>query len=279
MDMSELDIGLGNKLFRIVSNTQNLLFSQGELAQLSHSSFHDTIQNIAERDEEEITVSYPVGYKPSKESILSSYTYTKEELSNRYDYLMHTQLSITGIFQLSMIMEVMFTSLIREIVLEIPAKISSKKQVPIGEVLKSNSIEELQASITDKVLNELSYKSPRDFATEAEAYLSINLLECAAYHQYIEMKATRDVLIHNFGLANETYINKAGSHARVKSGENLPITQIYFLEAYEACLQLNEWLELKLNEKWYSSEYVERKQNQEAYNKPSNSDAEKSAGS
>jgi hypothetical protein len=259
--MSEIDIGLGNKLFRTVNNSRNLLFSQGELAQLSHSSFHETIQNIAAGDVEEISISYPVGYKPSKESILSSCVYSKEELTNRYNYLMHTQLPVSGIFQLSMIMEVMFTSLIRDIVFEIPAKINSKKQVSVGEVIKSKSIEELHSSIIDKVLNELSYKSPKDFADEAESYLSVNLLECAAYHQYIEMKSTRDILIHNFGIVNETYINKAGTHARAREGEELPISQIYFLEMYEACLQITEWLELKLHEKWHSSEYKDTKSN------------------
>jgi hypothetical protein len=277
--MNEADIGLGNKLYRIASGTQQLLFSQGELAQLSHRSFHDSIQIMTKLEGDKVTISYPVGYKPSNESILSSYSYTKEELSNRYNYLMHSQLPINGIFQLSMIMEVMFTSLIREIVLEIPAKISTKKQITIGEVLNSTSIEELHNSITDKVLNELSYKSPRDFAVEAETYFSFNLLESPAYHQYVEMKATRDIFIHNFGVANEIYRNKAGSHARAKAGEDLPITQIYFLEAYEACIQLTEWLEENLHNKWYSSEYIERNQNETAYNQSSNPDAESSTGS
>jgi hypothetical protein len=30
---------------------------------------------------------------------------------------------------------------------------------------------------------------------------------------------------------------------------------------YEACLQITEWLELKLHEKWHSSEYKETKSN------------------
>ncbi len=246
-------------MFQIVQNAIHLLFAQGELAQLSHSSFHEAIQTISTSTEEEFTISYPVGYKPSKESILTSHPYSKEGLTGRYNYLMHTQLPVSGIFQLSMVMEVLFSSLIRELVLEFPEKLSSKKLVPVSDILKAATLVEIHLSITDKLLTELSYKSPREFAEEAETYLSVNLLECAAYHAYIEMKATRDILIHNFGVANDTYISKAGTHARVRTGQELPVSQVYFLEAYESCLQVCEWLEEQLHRKWHSSDYAVKK--------------------
>ena len=85
--------------------------------------------------------------------------------------------------------------------------------------------------------------------------MSINLLECPAYHKYIEIKATRDIYIHNKGNANEMYLSKAGSHARVKAEEFLPIDTIYFLESFEACLQITEWLENSLHTVWHSSEF------------------------
>ena len=88
----------------------------------------------------------------------------------------------------------------------------------------------------NSILNDLSYKSPTEFGKEAADIVSVNLLECSAYHQYIEMKATRDVFVHNDGVANEIYVRKAGSHARVRSGVALPINQVYFLECYESCL-------------------------------------------
>jgi len=149
----------------------------------------------------------------------------------------------------------MLGDLIRRIVLEFPAKLGSKRQIALKEVLEANSLRDLHIRATDALLNELSYKSPREFAIEAEKVLSLNLLECPSYHSYIEMKATRDVLIHNKGIANDTYASKAESHSRAKSGMKLPVTQVYFLEVYESCIQLIEWLAPKLHRTWYSSEF------------------------
>ena len=75
--------------------------------------------------------------------------------------------------------------------------------------------------------------------------MSINLLECLAYHKYIEIKTTRDILVHNKGVANDIYVSKAGTHARVEPGKWLPVNTIYFLESYESCLQFTEWIELQ----------------------------------
>ncbi|MCA9408486.1 MAG: hypothetical protein KC733_07340 [Candidatus Omnitrophica bacterium] len=89
---------------------------------------------------------------------------------------------------------------------------------------------------------------------------STNLLEIPAFHQYVEVKATRDIYIHNQGIANQIYIEKSASHARVKKGAGLPITVDYFLQAYESCLQINEYLRESLHEKWPSSEYEASKE-------------------
>lgn len=254
------DIGIGNRLNRMLHNAINAVFVQGELAQLSHTAFDEAVTKINSENREKYELTYPVGYKPTKEPIVGTLTYKKDDLISRYVYLAHTQVPANGIYQLAMIMEILFSELIRTVVLEYPQKIGSKRQIQIKDVLASNSIEELRVVATDSLLNELSYKSPKDFAEEARGLLSVNLLECPAYHVYIEMKATRDVFIHNGGIANQIYLTKAGSHARVKVGQSLPISQPYFLEVYEACLQLMEWLEEELHRTWHSSEYLERKQ-------------------
>ncbi len=253
------DIGLGNELNRIVQDTVFAIFTQGELAQLSHSSFSNSSQMIRDGADEEIEISYPIGYKPTKEPMMGTHTYGKEQLIQRFDYLTHTQIATNGIYQLAMLVEAMLSDIVRKIVLAYPGKLGSKKQVGLASVLKANSLEELRYQATNSLINELSYKSPRDFAVEVKKFTSVNLLECPAYHIYMEMKATRDGLIHNRGIANEIYESKAGSHARVKAGTELPINQIYFLEVYESCLQLLEWLEEKLHKTWHSSERHERK--------------------
>ncbi len=258
------NIGIGNKLNRTVGSSRALLFTQGELASLSHRSFSDSVSLIKERSDTEIVIPSPVGYTSSKELIEHSTTYTKEELIERFEHLAYITIPVNGIYQMCTIMEILLSDLIRQVIVSFPKKISAKRQVSIKEILASTSIEEVHILLTNNLLNELAYKSPQEFALEAESYLSLKLLECTAYHSYIEMKATRDILIHNAGIANDIYIAKAGTHARARSGECLPITQQYFLEVYESCLQLTEWLETQLHEKWYSSEWELRQQSKEA---------------
>src|SRR5690606_24248426 len=82
------------------------------------------------------------------------------------------------------------------------------------------------------------------------------------FHRYIEVKASRDIFIHNQGVANEIYARKAGSHARVTPGMLLPADAAYFLESYESCLRVSEWLEQELHDHWHSSDFEDRRRAQ-----------------
>lgn len=265
MDSGESN--LGNNLNRIVRKTIGDLFSQGELAQLSYSSFDITASNIRDNPNDEIELSYPVGYSATKNPILSKKKYKKEDLIARYSFLAHTQLSINGIYQLVNIVEAMFGDLIRAIVIKYPKKLGPKQVINTGVILEASSLEEIHLYAVNVILNNLSYKSPSDFAVAAEGLISINLLECPAFHRYMEIKASRDIYIHNRGEANDLYVKKASSHARVKSGHMLPIDTVYFMESYEYCIQLSEWIELNLHEQWISSEYEDYKKKIKKLNK------------
>jgi hypothetical protein len=168
------------------------------------------------------------------------------------------QLSINGLFQLVAITEASFTDIVRA-VCKFPQKLGGKRSISLQTVLESRTVEELHIKATDNLLNELSYKSPADFSEAVQSLLSLNLLECPAFHKYMEIKASRDIFIHNRGVANETYVRKAGTHQRVNSGMKVPAHLLYFLESYEVCLQFNEWLEKQLHERWHSSALEGRK--------------------
>ncbi len=253
-------INIGNKLNQIINNAIGALFVQGELTQLSYSSFDLSATTIKEGDNDEIELSYPVGFSPSKQTLFAKHKYKKDELIGRYSFLANTQLSVNGIYQLSTIIEAMLGDLIRSIIIKYPKKLGKKQSINIATILEASTLEELYLHAVNSKLNELSYKSPIDFANEARDILSINLLECPAYHKYIEIKATRDILVHNKGFANEIYVSKAGTHARVESGEYLPVNAIYFLESYESCLQFSEWIEEQCHGIWPSNEFENKQQ-------------------
>lgn len=238
------------------------MFDQGELAQLTYGAFDIAARNMQSMEQEEIEVTFPIGYKPDKTTIPSTRIYRKEQLLAKYQHLAFHQLTVNALIHLVTLVETMLGDVIRAIVARYPQKLGGKRTLSLQSVLEATSLEEVHLRATDALLNELSYKSPAEFAESMEQLFSINLLECPAFHHYIEIKATRDIFVHNRGIANDVYARKAGSHARVKSGMALPADLQYFLESYEHCLQIADWLEEQLHSRWHSSEYEEKQQPQ-----------------
>lgn len=249
---------LGNKLNGIVKLAMASLFEQGELAQLTYGAFDIAARGMQSSEQEDVEVTFPIGYRPDKVAIPNTRKYRKEELLGRYQFLAFHQLSVNGLVQLVTIIEAMLGDIVRAVTIRYPQKIGPKRTVSLQIILESTSVEEIHLRATDALLNDLSYKSPLEFAESLGQLLSINLMECPAFHRYIEVKATRDIFIHNRGIANDIYIRKASSHARVSSGQQLPADIQYFLESYESCLQIAEWLEKQLHDKWHSSDYEAR---------------------
>lgn len=259
----------GNRINEIIQNNKSLLFLQGEMAQLTYLSFEQNVKWVNDLEEgTTIPISYPLGYRADNTPIMSNpRNYSKEELIERYAHLGLNKLPIDAIFQLVTIMETLMNDILRMILVEYPSKIPSKKKVDIDCILSSSSIEQAKLSIIDGILNEFAYKSPRDYAAEFENYTSVKLLENPVFHKYIELKATRDIHIHNSGIANDIYLTKSGVVARVKSGQYLPVDIQYFLYSYEQCLQLNEILEKELDKIWPSETYRERQVKNVSLNK------------
>jgi hypothetical protein len=247
---------LGDKLYNLITQQRALLFIQGETAQLTFQAYDKFVKWINEQESDTIEVTYPVGYKPNRTSIDSTHSYPKEQLIERYNHLAYFQLPINGVYQLVTLIENLFSNILKEILIKYPGKIPNKRKVDIEIVLEAKSLEEVKYSIINSYLNELSYKSPKDYAEEFNKLTNINLLEKPSFHKYIELKATRDIHIHNVGIANQIYISKADALSRVKIGDYLPIDIQYFLESYECCLQVTEILEENLNRTWPSNNYL-----------------------
>ena len=243
----------GDKLIEIINSSRNQLFLQGEMAQLTYISFEQMVTSIDDKQEDTIPISYPIGFNPDKTTLMSEpYSHSKEDLKGRYAFLGLNKLPIDAIYQLVTITETMLNDLLRAILIEFPKKIPNKRKLEIDQILACDNIDQIKLAIVDTILNEFAYKSPKEYAEEFSFYTGVKLLEYPVFHHYIELKATRDIHIHNKGTANEIYLNKAGVLARVKSGYYLPVTIQYFLEMYEQCLQLTEVLEKALNDIWPS---------------------------
>ncbi len=254
----------GNAINQRVNNALLSLFEEGQEWQLTYSSYDEMAKRIQSDEDDVFTLSYPIGFRPDKTSMLGNRQYTEEELLKRISDLANEKLALNGIYQLITIIEALLGDLVRLIIIKFPKKIGNKRSIKSIDILNCNSIEDLHAKTANVILNELSYKSPKDFAEESKKFISVNLLECPSFHKYIEIKATRDIHIHNLGIVNELYIAKSSTHVRAPLDQYLPVNNTYYLESYEACLQLVEWLERELHEIWPSSEFEDRKSQKKA---------------
>lgn len=251
---------IGNRIYRVIDDARAEMFQRAEQAQLTFLAFELAAQELTSPSAAQTkTISFPVGLRPDKTTIPTERIYTREDLLTQYRLLAVHQLAVNGLSQLVIHVESMLEDLLRVIVLKYPKKIGTKKQIALHVVLESASIDDIHQRAVDSLLNEISYESPHDFAKTFETITGVNLLECPAFHRYIEGKASRDIFMHNRGIANPTYRRKAGSHARVPVGATIPCDVQYFLECYEASLQLTEWLETEFHSIFPSPDFEARK--------------------
>jgi len=249
----------GNKLNQLVQGSRSQLFFQGEMTQLTYISYEQLVASVNAGNHEEYTFQYPIGYGANHQIINGEQKYSKQDLLDRAAYLANRKLPIDNIYQLVTITETLLNDLIRLVLIEYPHKISNKRKLNAEIVLEAESLEKVKLHIVDAIVNDLAYKSPTEYSESFKEIIGVNLLEEPVYHKYIELKATRDIHIHNKGIANEIYGGKAKTLARVKAGKALPVDMVYFLESYEACIQLNEFLEKELDSTWPSEEFRNRK--------------------
>jgi hypothetical protein len=105
----------------------------------------------------------------------------------------------------------------------------SERSVPLRQLLDADAIDEVIFAEASRRMNEVLYSSPTQYLYYFEKVMGFDLGTHGS--QYLEIKATRDILVHNDGYANDIYVSKAGNLARCEVGELVPIDQSYFEES------------------------------------------------
>lgn len=248
----------------MVRSAQNALRDQVQLVQLSNYAFRYISNYIRESERSEFDVNIPIGLNSDGSTLEGTDRFSGSELLAKYELVGTHQMPLNGIFQIVVIVEAMLGDLVRHLIIAYPNKLGSKRKISMEDVLSANTIEEVHLQAADAYINELSYLSPKEFANTVEDIFTVNMLECPDYHRYIETKATRDIYLHNKGVANSTYRTKTGSHARVPVGSELPVSYRYFLSSYEYAAEMCGWLASMLNKTWPSEDYEENKRQWDA---------------
>lgn len=159
---------------------------------------------------------------------------TDKELKNIYERF------ITGEFYESFIVtaisqfESMLFEVLRLVIYAYPQKltiniqgIQAERNVPIEVLLQSDTLENALAEVIRRRINAVSYAAPKAYLEYLNSVAGITISD-PAFLDYIEIKAARDVIIHNAGVVNDVYLQKAGNNSRGLINDKLEIDFDYF---------------------------------------------------
>lgn len=108
--------------------------------------------------------------------------------------------------------------------------IEHTKNIDIEDVLDCDSKDDLINSIIKKELVSLFYASPAQQFEYMRRVLGVELAD-EIKNNWIEFKATRDLIVHNSGIINDVYLRKCGSFGRGTLGKQISIDKKYFEHA------------------------------------------------
>ncbi len=125
-----------------------------------------------------------------------------------------------------------FFGLLRSWLAAYPGSLS-RKQVEMSAILEAPDKAAIVLTVVDKEVNELKYKRVANWFNRLEELANLGCPTAEEIEKVAEIKASRDILVHNNGVVNATYITKAGRLARYQEGEKLEIPEQYHRESWE----------------------------------------------
>ena len=152
--------------------------------------------------------------------------------------LAHAQLYVTDYLPSSTfqdfvsLFEIFFFDFLRAWLAAYPGSLSSK-QVDIGTVLDAHDKSAIILIVVDKELNELKYECLAEWFAYLERLTKLGCPTSDEIEQLSEIKASRDILVHNNGITNATYISKAGTRVRYSNGDKLEIPEQYHRASWD----------------------------------------------
>lgn len=108
----------------------------------------------------------------------------------------------------------------------------AKKRVEVQTILDAPDRDALLYEIVGREFNERAYDRPAEWFRYLEERANLGHPAPDEIERIAEAKATRDVLVHNRGVANRIYETKAGRLARYASGERIDVTESYHRQVW-----------------------------------------------
>jgi|GEM_PF-3409443 len=107
--------------------------------------------------------------------------------------------------------------------------INHTMSINVDDIINATEIDDLIDDLINRELISIFYASPKKQLEYLKKVLDMpfdNKLE-NLFNHWIELKASRDIIVHSSGIINDIYLNKSGDYSRGKKGEKLIINTEY----------------------------------------------------
>jgi hypothetical protein len=109
----------------------------------------------------------------------------------------------------------------------------AERTLRMRSVLDAPDTSAVVLDVVNRELNEITYQRPKEWFAFLESRASLGCPTTAEIEWISEAKASRDVLAHNRGVVNNTYLSKSGAAARFQIGDRIEISESYHRETWE----------------------------------------------
>jgi hypothetical protein len=111
-----------------------------------------------------------------------------------------------------------------------PRALSPNRQLTAKDVVDASDYQALIGELIQREIIQLQYGAIAAWFAFLKKIVNIDVAS-EDIARFAELKTTRDVLAHNNGIANDTYLRKAGKLARGVPGQPLSVSRPYVYEA------------------------------------------------
>ena len=230
-----------NPYYKIYSNAIDAINSEFFTTQLARQGLHGIREECKTKD---ASIKYGIQI-PNTEGNTIRQERRKSHIVEILKKAIRHDLYAASINNLVSITEQYMCDLVQSVLKEHPQKLSlsvtdektDKKAdatIPVSQVLSASSISEIVDSLIIKKISSLFYASPDHYFAYFTKIIDITIDQSLIY-QYIEIKATRDLLIHNKGKVNDIYIRKCKGNARITDTKQyIPLPEEYYTKSASA---------------------------------------------
>jgi hypothetical protein len=199
------------------------------LADLSaaHDYYHES--TFAWRTIQDLIVS---GTQFTLQNAVTGTISTQTEVAHKSQEYVSRQLAEATFQQFISIFESFFFDLLRLWLTTFPQNLIGRK-VDFKTILEASDKDAIILIAVGKELNEVLYERPRAWFAYLDDKVKLGCPTVEEIDRIAEAKASRDVLVHNRGIAGKLYEAKAGRFARFQDGDQMDISEPYHRETWE----------------------------------------------